>query len=352
MGGNVKGRLPVILPLATALVLRTLLLLALLARPQTAFEPDSQSYLDLATHWIPAFLHADPAWLGLSEFRLPFYPLLLALFSVPGTILLQWILSFAPLLLVARHATSRSSRLALWALAFDPLWMIMPTMILTEIVFGLLLLAASVTGARRPLLSGFIAGLAALTRPHGLVLLPCFFLLAGNRRRFLVGLLPLVLYLVLRVTQLGHFSYSTQVVNYLFSKPDTEVALSPVLPESMDGGREVAWHDPRRLVLETLQTSPKVLCGASAPTIMRRLCWSEASLPLIKAFALVQALFLWLLALHGLARERNRDMLIVAGIVFLLLAPPLLGFGYGRYRAPAVPLIALLAVPAVMRRKP
>ncbi len=156
-------------------------------------QPDL-AQLEPYVHFDLSSVNYDPVRGVPTSFRAPLYPAFLALiYTASGTgfsrffaaRLAQAILLGAPLAPLTYFAArrllagnERAARLAAWAVAVYPMLLIFPLGLGTENLFFLLVLASFLVlliSAERPtplnfLLSGFLLGLAALTRS---VILPC-----------------------------------------------------------------------------------------------------------------------------------------------------------------------------------
>jgi len=325
-----------IVPLCAAILIKTVLIVPLAMRPETAFEPDSFEYIQLASHWMESYFSIEhTAAADYAAMRLPLYPLLLALLG-SAVLVMQLFLSLSILFVHGMFDTSRRTKLLWWTLALDPLWTVLPTLYLTETLFGFFIVAALFMRNRASGWSGFAAALAALTRPLGLFLLPFFLLLSSNRRRFMLGLLPLFLFLCLRTVQFGIPVYSTQIKLYFFATEEDAKGTE---------GRPIAWNDPAQMMREIIKTAPKVLLGASTESIVRRFGQREDGTMAValKIYSALQSLLLFSLAFVGLRYHTRRTLWLLFGLLVIMLAPPIIGLGYGRYRFPAIPILALLA---------
>lgn len=204
--------------LALALAVRLALFAVAFPDPERFLLGDSEGYLELGEAFPEAFAQTDGEIGYLSLARTPVYPAMIAAIDAAGggtrtIVMVQILLSLVTVYLVQRTGSlfvnERAGLLAALLVAVDPISIQLSLLVLTEVLFVLFMVAAAALvaagrherGLRSCLAAGTCLGAAALTRPIALFVpfafLPVWMRRSGSlRSRFgatLTALVPFVL---------------------------------------------------------------------------------------------------------------------------------------------------------------
>jgi 4-amino-4-deoxy-L-arabinose transferase-like glycosyltransferase len=190
-----------------------------------------------------------------TAYRAPGFPLLLAVVHVIGGHALldervaQVGVGVALVVLVydiGRRLYGPRTALAAGLLAaVSPVLVLFDATLISEPLFTMLMLAAlSCALARRPALAGVLVGLAALTRPEGLALIPAVALLLANRRAALVATLT-------ALACVAPWTIRNAVVLHGFVPVSTETGNTLAGVYNARSLPDARWRDPRKFGLYT-----------------------------------------------------------------------------------------------------
>ena len=396
--------------LAVATLTRTLLFLVSVSHPDRFLTKDSFEYDALARHFSAAYVHAHGHLFDLSLVRPPGYPAFvdsvytMAGRSITHVIVVQLALSLATVALTyifaARLAGRTVATIAAFALAIDPISIVMSSNLTTETLFAFVWVLAAVLwvrGLERGELSstasaGVLVGLSALIRPIALYLpvlqLPLTaLLLAGSRVRRSLAIValalgfavPVSLWLARNAERTGVATISTiQSHNLLdyraadalaidtgVSRAEAVRRLEAEVARGVRPGQNPAQvsrvessiafhtllHHPKGAVVSTLEGVGRVIFGPGRAELLRLVRGYTAprgtfDRALEVAEAVVLFLSLALAAVGIVALVGQRRWLPLAATLPFVAYDVLLSAGAegnARLRMPAMPFVAILA---------
>jgi hypothetical protein len=363
----------------------------LAVRHHGRFEtPDSFEYETLARHFDRAYLHGD--FLALSLRRPPGYPALVAALgtNVTATIVVELVLSVATVagvwLLARQLAGETAAAVAAFALALDPISIVMASNLTTETLFAALWVGATLLWIRGTTWSvagaGFVFGLSVLVRPIAqwlwVLLVPLTLVLWRPRAAvacLVAFAVPVALWVERNHHETGVVTVSTiSATNLLdyraagalaidehLSLADAQRRLEARIRPDANPAREaqqrssLAWHTlahhPVAAVRTTVEGLGRVLFGPGRAELSR-LVLGRNSTP--RALVAVEALILFttlaLAAVGVVVLARARDWLALAATLTFAAYDIVLSAGAegdARLRMPAAPFLAVLAGVAV-----
>ena len=379
---------------------------------QTYLSRDTHGYWSLSEDLLSAYDGTDPALLETALLRPPGYPAILSFFRAVGdsyatAALLQSLVGvgavFLTYQLALRLAGASVAPVAAWWVAVDPLLVVQSSVLLTETVFSVLMLAALVPltpltrtspgnlAAWRWAIAGLLVAAATFVRPISLyfpilvLLVGIFVALLHNRLRLIYGILLFLISFGLSVGAWFSHNYSltgmpafstVQGVNLALYRAvgamiheegvsrnearremrrlveaETTPQMNPAEVAAIEtrvGVREIL-ERPRGYIVSATRGSIYTLFGPGRADIRERLStgrWAIIAPPLV-VLSIASAVGMALCAAVGvwhLIRRRTWAPLLLLGlpVTYLLL----IGSGQeseARFRVPLVPMIAILA---------